>query len=141
METDINGNLSLKEKIKKDSIENESDHGDIEKGNLQPISKENDSSVASGNHTAASCVCPICLGEFEQNEEVCKSKNVECQHFFHLDCMMQWLMHHDECPLCRTDYLKDSSGGSSEGNHLMSMEGQGLSLFPVTLSLRRSIDL
>jgi hypothetical protein len=54
-------------------------------------------------------VCPICLAEFEGEDEICKSKNEECQHLFHLDCMVEWLMKHDECPLCRCDYLKKPS--------------------------------
>ena len=52
-------------------------------------------------------VCPICLGEFEAGQEICSSKNLDCHHSFHLDCMLEWLMKHDECPLCRQDYLKE----------------------------------
>ena len=63
-------------------------------------------------------VCPICLAEFEGEEDICKSKNEECQHIFHLECMVEWLMKHDECLLCRCDYLKkpgnDDDGADDE---------------------------
>mmetsp|Transcript_17623 Transcript_17623/g.22248 ORF Transcript_17623/g.22248 Transcript_17623/m.22248 type:complete len:230 (+) Transcript_17623:1420-2109(+) len=49
--------------------------------------------------------CPICLEEYKVGDEIAWSKNNECPHAFHLDCMINWLMDHDECPLCRADYL------------------------------------
>jgi hypothetical protein len=53
--------------------------------------------------------CPICLGDFEIGEEICMSKNIECPHAFHSDCMLEWLMKHDDCPLCRKDYLLETT--------------------------------
>mmetsp|Transcript_12073 Transcript_12073/g.18345 ORF Transcript_12073/g.18345 Transcript_12073/m.18345 type:complete len:348 (+) Transcript_12073:315-1358(+) len=67
-------------------------------------------SVNSGNENSSNSdnVCPICITEFEKDDDICISKNLECPHIFHMECMMEWLMRHDECPLCRQDYLKDS---------------------------------
>ena len=61
-------------------------------------------------------ICPICLETYKGGEEVCQSTNDECPHSFHLDCMMKWLIMHDNCPLCRADYLniadKEGEGGA-----------------------------
>ncbi len=49
--------------------------------------------------------CPICLEKYEVGDEIAWSKNDQCLHAFHLDCILDWLMDHDQCPLCREGYL------------------------------------
>jgi hypothetical protein len=50
--------------------------------------------------------CAICLSHFKPQELVCRSNNLSCQHVFHRDCMVDWLMkRHDSCPICREIYL------------------------------------
>ena len=49
--------------------------------------------------------CPICLASYDTGEEIAWSKNEECHHAFHLECIMGWLMDHDSCPMCRLNYL------------------------------------
>jgi hypothetical protein len=49
--------------------------------------------------------CPICLEKYKENDEICWSKNEECFHAFHLECMVDWLSENDNCPLCRSHYL------------------------------------
>ena len=50
--------------------------------------------------------CAICLSHFESQQLVCESNNSSCQHVFHKDCMVDWLMkYHDDCPMCREVYL------------------------------------
>ena len=49
--------------------------------------------------------CPICLDEFCVGDEVCWSHNKECLHIHHLDCIVNWLMDHDKCPLCRQEFV------------------------------------
>jgi hypothetical protein len=50
--------------------------------------------------------CAICLSHFESQQLVCESNNSSCQHIFHKDCMVDWLMKgHDTCPMCREVYL------------------------------------
>ena len=56
-------------------------------------------------------VCSICLEGYNENDEICCSKNEKCPHTFHLDCMMGWLMDHDECPVCRLPYLVVDTDG------------------------------
>ncbi|XP_076892048.1 RING-H2 finger protein ATL52-like [Bidens hawaiensis] len=43
--------------------------------------------------------CAVCLGEFEENEDV--RIMPECSHVFHVSCIDMWLFSHDNCPLCR----------------------------------------
>lgn len=73
--------------------------------------------------------CPICLSEFEINETICWSQNAECTHFYHEECLVQWLVslgkrrskmkrfpadkmpvkrllnYEMECPSCRQGFL------------------------------------
>jgi hypothetical protein len=63
-------------------------------------------SLAGGDEMAD---CAICLSHFKPQELVCKSNNSSCQHIFHKDCMVGWLMkRHDNCPMCREVYLLKS---------------------------------
>jgi hypothetical protein len=51
--------------------------------------------------------CAICLRHFKPHQLVCVSNNSSCQHVFHKDCMVDWLMKdHNECPMCREVYLE-----------------------------------
>eukprot|EP00979_Chaetoceros_neogracilis_P008744 scaffold1952_cov146-Chaetoceros_neogracile.AAC.1 len=50
--------------------------------------------------------CAICLEIYKVNDTVCWSANEACHHAYHFDCMMDWLMENDECPLCRANYLE-----------------------------------
>lgn len=49
--------------------------------------------------------CPICIESFKKGEEIAWSFNEKCHHAFHLECISDWLMSHDECPMCRLDFL------------------------------------
>lgn len=42
--------------------------------------------------------CPICLFEF--NENTLKRKLI-CEHIFCEHCIIEWLLKHKECPICR----------------------------------------
>lgn len=49
--------------------------------------------------------CPICLCDYDNGEQICWSKNRNCSHHFHATCGIAWLAKHDECPVCRAEYL------------------------------------
>ena len=50
-------------------------------------------------------VCSICLEPFCQGEEVAWSRELKCQHCFHSECLVPWLMKHGECPVCRIEFF------------------------------------
>lgn len=66
--------------------------------------------------------CSICLEHYAPGDVVarlrCLPTNDEsngkdanttttkrCKHWFHKDCILQWLENHDECPMCRVDMI------------------------------------
>ena len=49
----------------------------------------------SGNDT--SC-CGICLMEYVDNDKII---TLDCDHYFHDECILPWLAHHNTCPTCR----------------------------------------
>ncbi|GMN57233.1 hypothetical protein TIFTF001_026348 [Ficus carica] len=48
-------------------------------------------------------VCAVCLGEFEDGEEL--RTLPDCSHSFHVSCIDMWLFSHPNCPICRADTL------------------------------------
>ncbi|EAS04868.4 zinc finger, C3HC4 type (RING finger) protein (macronuclear) [Tetrahymena thermophila SB210] len=46
-----------------------------------------------------SALCSICQCDFENNEKV-KELN-PCKHFYHPDCINQWLKNEKNCPVCK----------------------------------------
>ena len=50
--------------------------------------------------------CSICLQKYKVGDDICWSQNESCEHAFHMECLTPWLMKHDNCPLCRENYLE-----------------------------------
>ena len=48
--------------------------------------------------------CIICLDEFKINDG-CLYLN--CLHLFHARCIVEWLLKHDNCPICKESYKID----------------------------------
>ena len=55
--------------------------------------------------------CPICLTEYEEGDKICWSQSSQCTHMFHRKCIFEWLMKHNDCPLCRNDFLTLAEDG------------------------------
>jgi hypothetical protein len=53
--------------------------------------------------------CSICLGEYEEGEELVK---LPCRHVYHEECITSWTANHVKCPLCNFD-LESASGETS----------------------------
>eukprot|EP00554_Chaetoceros_debilis_P007534 CAMPEP_0194076354 /NCGR_PEP_ID=MMETSP0149-20130528/3161_1 /TAXON_ID=122233 /ORGANISM="Chaetoceros debilis, Strain MM31A-1" /LENGTH=209 /DNA_ID=CAMNT_0038757073 /DNA_START=305 /DNA_END=935 /DNA_ORIENTATION=+ len=49
--------------------------------------------------------CPICFEDYKKGDDIAWSKNEKCHHAYHVDCIMQWLMENDDCPMCREQYV------------------------------------
>lgn len=60
-------------------------------------------------------LCAICLEGYKEKDEICSSRNKMCPHNFHLDCMVSWLMNHDECPICRLPFLVENVDLENDG--------------------------
>lgn len=43
--------------------------------------------------------CPICLGEYRPKETL--RTIPQCNHYFHANCIDEWLRRNATCPLCR----------------------------------------
>lgn len=72
--------------------------------------------------------CSICLEPYLIGQDVSWSRDMQCRHVFHHECVVEWLMKHDECPCCRSQYLppeivfqdsqKDDDDSSSTASRL-----------------------
>jgi len=44
--------------------------------------------------------CPICYDIFKDNELL---KELKCKHIFHKECLSQWLLNMNSCPICNQE--------------------------------------
>lgn len=56
-------------------------------------------------HAASMPACAICKEHYLEKDIICWSRNRQCDHVYHAECIKPWLMHHHECPVCRNNYL------------------------------------
>lgn len=54
-------------------------------------------------------ICPICLSEYKPKDTL--RTIPECHHYFHSDCIDEWLRVNATCPLCRN--LPEAPHGAS----------------------------
>ncbi|GLU04240.1 hypothetical protein SLE2022_213990 [Rubroshorea leprosula] len=57
--------------------------------------------IAPGTELEAEPCC-VCQEEYKDGEDL---GTLECGHDFHTDCIKQWLMHKNLCPICKTKGL------------------------------------
>lgn len=122
------GNDGEEEKTQNNDDDEKGGNGDVNNDNLEP--NQEDSTAAENKHQASGTMasflsnwirpnhdaeCSICLDHYEPGEVVCASKSEECNHVFHKDCLMNWMMkNNDRCPLCRVDFMKDEEERAEE---------------------------
>lgn len=49
--------------------------------------------------------CSICFDEYKDGNEVIWSANEKCNHVYHRNCILSWLMNHNTCPECREAFV------------------------------------
>ena len=49
--------------------------------------------------------CLICCDDYKVADDIAWSNNKDCHHSYHVDCIVEWLLGHDDCPQCRAKYL------------------------------------
>ncbi len=59
-------------------------------------------------------VCPICLEEFNEGEDVRRINS--CEHVFHPHCIEQWISNHLNCPYCRNDIIPRDQSIQQQNN-------------------------
>ncbi|CAL1395176.1 unnamed protein product [Linum trigynum] len=48
--------------------------------------------------------CPICLEEYDsQNPRT----DMQCKHYFHLPCVLEWAQRSAACPICNKEFVFD----------------------------------
>ena len=92
-------------------------------------------SNAMRDHQLEDC-CVICLNPYEKGEEVSWSMNNRCNHLFHRECIVEWLVEHDDCPICRNNFL---FGGGSTNNDIV--EADDSSANSISEQLLRGLEL
>lgn len=48
--------------------------------------------------------CAVCLEAFSTKQDVTSTSF--CRHVYHRACITNWLLQNNDCPVCRTEYLK-----------------------------------
>ncbi|GFH56827.1 hypothetical protein CTEN210_13303 [Chaetoceros tenuissimus] len=89
-----------------DNIERNKKKDNILVETLRSIrSKFNNASKREHLSLYSPTICPICCEDYVKGDDIAWSKNEECCHAFHTDCIVPWLMEHKECPMCRCNYI------------------------------------
>mmetsp|Transcript_20724 Transcript_20724/g.26163 ORF Transcript_20724/g.26163 Transcript_20724/m.26163 type:complete len:325 (-) Transcript_20724:372-1346(-) len=76
---------------------------DIESVNTEELHPRDEENVQGGISDSIQ-ICNICLEEYKVGEDIGWSRNSDCHHAFHKDCIIEWLANNDDCPICREKY-------------------------------------
>ncbi len=65
-----------------------------------------ESSYLAFDAWAAVCRCAVCRLEFEQVDQVTL---LPCKHYYHPQCVGEWLKHNKNCPVCSKEVVQGKS--------------------------------
>jgi hypothetical protein len=87
----------------------EYDHRDYEIDINDPSPLESPDNAT--NNIQETLDCPICMIEFEKDDEI---GILPCNHDLHFECIKNWLKLNNSCPLCRTPVFRQPITMASE---------------------------
>jgi hypothetical protein len=66
-------------------------------------------------------ICSICLGKYDEKNDICITP---CKHYFHFFCLYQYIIQSKDtsCPLCKFNYLNVLKGKNIDFNKMESEE-------------------
>ncbi len=71
------------------------------------MSDEESQIESSSNENDEDLICRICLEPFQVGDSIAIPKSLPCNHFhFHSACITNWLVRHNNCPICRAVYIE-----------------------------------
>mmetsp|Transcript_8319 Transcript_8319/g.11008 ORF Transcript_8319/g.11008 Transcript_8319/m.11008 type:complete len:205 (-) Transcript_8319:359-973(-) len=60
--------------------------------------------------------CCICLNDFQKVEEIARFRL--CKHYFHLNCITEWIKNKPSCPLCNNQLKASEDGHTPPGENV-----------------------
>ncbi|KAL2238517.1 probable E3 ubiquitin-protein ligase RHC1A [Sesamum indicum] len=67
----------------------------------------------SQRHLNTDAHCPVCQEKFRLGSE---ARKMPCDHIYHSECIVTWLVEHNSCPVCRSELPPTGSGNARAGN-------------------------
>ncbi|KAF6149464.1 hypothetical protein GIB67_017002 [Kingdonia uniflora] len=67
----------------------------------------------SQEHLRTNSHCAVCKDMFELGSE---TRLMPCNHMYHADCIIPWLVQHNSCPVCRLELPPQASPSSRSNN-------------------------